>query len=76
MKQDMVCVIYLDDTIIASPYSVAIEELITNLVLRKMNKTIHLNFEVRVRLVIFWVSVSETDFKKLLFPSMSLSIKS
>ena len=35
MKQDMICIVYVDDTIIAGPNSTAIDALITSLGIQK-----------------------------------------
>lgn len=51
MKQDMICVIYVDDTIITGSEEQAIEEMITSLGVQMKNKCTHLNLGMKVKLV-------------------------
>ena len=50
MKPYMICIVYVDDTIIAGPNYKATEEEINVLGFNKINNVIHLNSAMKVKL--------------------------
>ena len=76
MKQDIICVIYVDDTTIAGLDSVAIEELITSLGIVKKNQRRSLDFRDEFMIGDFLgICMEKQTPKSLLSSSLVLSTK-